>query len=236
MLGNSNGGVYVKTLRKGGVDKNDVKTVGDLDEAVDLFIYHVAACVLAPYGGWRRAHLSVEEVWLAGVRGGQRIVGGMKRRGVFTVADLWKCMKGQAKSGDGDDDEDGLFNGLFIAGAGGDEEKIRNKCRDLLLLLEDVLWDAMGEDGVKQEGEGESGGGGGSVYSGSGAGSSKKSWARLTNLDVNIKVARVRSHGRGLDGGGFRKATPLGDSWLSSGKKQQQRKEIRIPGSRPLTR
>jgi hypothetical protein len=134
-----------------------VSTVDHIDEPVDLLVYHACVCVLAPFGGWRRTSLGINEVWLAGVRDGGRIVHGMKRRGILTVADLFQ-LKGR-------DRED--FDGLFTeGGVNGMEERVGKKVADLLELLEDLLYDALGEGNVNEGGGGAGGGGGdgGSVY------------------------------------------------------------------------
>ena len=195
VMGNSLGRVYVEELRGKGGEKNDVKGVYDVDEQVDLFVYHACVCVLAPFGSWRRSQLSVGECWLAGVRGGSGIVHGMKRRGVLTVGDLYRVFK---------DDRD-VFDELFIMG--GEEQKVWKKSRELLHLLEDVLHDALGESTVG--GDGGDRGDDESV-----AGSRASSWKRLTNLGINKKVVGVsREYGRGLEGGRFKKTLPLGDSF-----------------------
>jgi hypothetical protein len=50
------------------------------------------------------------------------------------------------------------------------------------------------------------------------------------NRKITAALKRSRGYGRGLDGTSFKKVDKLGDSWLSRGK------EIRVPGSRPMTR
>jgi hypothetical protein len=137
-----------------------VSTVDHIDEPVDLLVYHACVCVLAPFGGWRRTSLGINEVWLAGVRDGGRIVHGMKRRGILTVADLFQ-LKGR-------DRED--FDGLFTeGGVNGMEERVGKKVADLLELLEDLLYDALGEGNVNEGGGGAGSRGGGGGGGGGGA-------------------------------------------------------------------
>ena len=266
LLGNSSKGTaYIKALRRGGEkdgNKNVVKTVRDLDEPVDLFIYHCALCVLAPYGGWRRAQLDARECWLGAVRGAARIVHGMKRRGIFSIADLWIVFEEEEErgggKGGGKGKEGGNFRELFLRG--GDEANFCEKVRDLLKLLDDVLFDALGESGVNDADEGGAGGGGGESVSGG----SQKSWRRLASINngnTNKKVLNKSVWGRGLDGGDFKKTVEFGQSWArpqssgsSSGRENKKSRKsgggrggvglkrggtvvVRVPvGLRPLTR
>lgn len=179
--GDIRGIVYQKGLRRGKRKENIVKGVMDIDEPVDLFVYHAMFSMLAPVGSWRRLNSTVEEAWMYGVRDGMQYVHGIKRRGIFSIADLYNVMVGDADT----------FDTLFL------DPRLRDKIRGLLHLLEDVLHDALGEDEVKKETQ-ESAFGGSSV--------TDSSWRRLTISTASAnegkkrrKERRARNWGRGRE-------------------------------------
>ena len=146
-----------------------------------MFVYHAMFSMLAPVGSWRRLNSTVEEAWMYGVRDGMQYVHGIKRRGIFSIADLYNVMVGDADT----------FDTLFL------DPRLRDKIRGLLHLLEDVLHDALGEDEVKKETQ-ESAFGGSSV--------TDSSWRRLTISTASAnegkkrrKERRARNWGRGRE-------------------------------------
>ncbi len=216
---------FKKSLRRSKGEKNVIKGVEDVDEAHDLFVYHAACCVLAPVGGWRREACGVEEAWSMSVRDGMRCVHSLKRRGCLTISDMWGVLQG-----DGTEAFEEMFEG---------NAKIAKKCTNLLMVLDDVLHNAMGEDAVNEE-DGY-GGDGKSV-----SGNTRSTWRRTSTAAESSKPVKI------------------GDSWIGAGtarSKEWARKadkeqrvfllkntrtgsstkgdrtcSLRIPGARPFTR
>ena len=166
LRGDIRGVVYQKGLRHGKRKENLVHGVEDIDEPVDLFVYHAMLCIVAPFGSWRRLHSTVEEAWMYGVRGGMQHVHGLKRRGVFTVGELYAVMKRKEE----------VFGSFFL------DAKLKEKVKEMLRLLDDVLYDALGETDVVEKdpfGDGDS-------LAGS-------SWRRLSSSVMGSSVKKKNS-------------------------------------------
>ena len=134
-------------------------------------------------------------MWEQAVRGGKRCVHGLKRRGVCTVADLWDA-RGEGGGG-GSGGKGGKVEGLFER----DDEKLADKCWDMLGLLADVLHDALGEDDVKEGGEGT-------------AGDGESTWRRLPSSRGGSKVKRDNRVRHDLVERPQRERVALGKSWV----------------------
>ncbi|GMH83679.1 hypothetical protein TL16_g09682 [Triparma laevis f. inornata] len=189
---------FTETLRNDRMkDKNDVKGVQDFNDALDLFVYHCNLSSLAPIGGWRRMKVEMEEMWSQAVRGASRAIHGLKRKGILTVADLWA--QRIPKSGPGAQTSGWLPNTFEEV-----DSKLAEKCWELLGLLSDVLFDALGEANVN-EAASPSGLGSGSIDG--------SSWRKLSRLETgsSIKSKNRARHDMVLLQQGER--VPMGQSW-----------------------
>jgi len=125
----SDGGKFSRSLRglmKFGKVVNVVSTVADINDTIDLFLVQSQMACLAPVGGWRRSH-TVEEVWSYSARTARETVHRLKRRGVLSIGDLYRCSRGEA---------DATLEEFM----GGDKNRqLCLKVRSLLKMLEESL-------------------------------------------------------------------------------------------------
>ncbi|GMH95712.1 hypothetical protein TrVE_jg5791 [Triparma verrucosa] len=192
---------FTETLRNTRMkDKNIVTGVQDFNDALDLFVYHCNLSSLAPIGGWRRMKVEMEEMWSQAVRGASRAVHGLKRKGILTVADLWA--RRVPKSGPG------VPVGGWRPGTFEDvDSKLAEKCWELLGLLSDVLFDALGEDNVNEVTPPNGVGSLGSIDG--------SSWRKLSRLETGSSIKQKNRIRHDLVLNQQRERTPLGASWDS---------------------
>ena len=133
--------IYAKRLRKSkDVIRNEVNDLGDIDDPLDLFVYQCMMSCLAPVGGWRRKD-SPEDMWSISVLTAAGTVQLLKRRGVLTIADLHHIENGTGYF-EGFDDPRGLDKVIT------DDDKLRDKIRDMLFIADSLLKEALTEEGV----------------------------------------------------------------------------------------